>query len=122
MKAKTWTVTRAVRVIDGDTVVLSVERVLDDDGERQAIERHYAMRVRLVTLDTPERGEVGWGEASRDVVEWLSGHGPGELSVETYGRESLGRFLGDVYVSTDRTATLSQWMLRERGWTPWVKQ
>lgn len=121
MRAKVWSVLRAVRVIDGDSLILAVERVLDDDGERQAIERHYAMRVRLVTLDTPERGEVGWAEARGHVEQWLARYGAGGLEVETYGRDSLGRWLGDVYPVGERTSTLTQWMLRDGGWPPWVR-
>ena len=117
MTPKDWQIVRVVKVVDGDTVAFEVSRVLDDDGEREIFERVRSMKVRLVTLDTPERGEVGWPEARADVAYWLSVGGP--LRVETYGRDAFGRHLGDVYVTGDRGDTLTQHMLTVGGWEAW---
>lgn len=106
------------KVTDGDTVRGSIHLNLRSfDGWTM-----YAWRedkFRLVTLDTPERGEVGWAQAKADVEAWLSAPERHNLGVRTYGRDSFGRMLADIYDS-ETGATLTEHMLRERGWEPWV--
>ena len=73
--------------------------------------------VRLVTLDTPERGEPGGVEARTDVARWLIAHQE-SVRCQTYGSAGWDRLLGDLYVTTDRGDTLSQHMLL-KGWSPY---
>lgn len=76
--------------------------------------------LRLVTLDTPERGdEPGFSQARQDVRDWLA-HYEGRLEVETYLSGGFDRLLADVYEIGNRGNTLSQHMLRI-GWNPYVK-
>lgn len=73
-------------------------------------------RFRLITLDTPERGEPGWGDARSHVAAWFVQHP--DTRVRTYGRDSFGRTLGDIY-DRDTGESLTEHMLRDRGWQPW---
>lgn len=70
-----------MRVIDGDTFVLYHVGVPAEE------------RVRLLGVDTPERGEPGFLEAGQFTRAWLSA-GPWTLS--TCKRDSFGRLLGTV--------------------------
>ena len=115
-----WTLDDLLRVIDGDSLVCDLSRMLDDDGQRQLLERRYDCRLRLVTVDTPERGETGWAQAREDTAAWLSVRP--RLQVETYGPDNFGRLLADVYVQGDRSQTLSQYLMRDKGWLPYVRR
>lgn len=107
-------------VSDGDTIRASLSRMLDEDGDRQLWEIRKRDRIRLIIVDTPERGEEGWSRARQDTIAWLSQFSPGDLCVETYGRDDFGRLLGDVYPEVNRGDTLTQHLLRVCGWMPWV--
>lgn len=52
------------RVIDGDTYILDV-----DLGFRI----HAKLHIRALGVDTPDRGEVGYDEATAFVTEFLTG-------------------------------------------------
>jgi endonuclease YncB( thermonuclease family) len=71
---------RVLRVVDGDTAVL-------DDGEV----------VRILSIDTPERGESLYHEASVFLAECVDGR---EVSLEFGGRrrDSYHRLLGHLWV------------------------
>ncbi len=121
-----WAVDAVARIVDGDTIRVVRSRVLGqtDDQLVVARDRHRnGMAIRLVTLDTPERGEPGYVEARDDVARWLLEHA-GRLRIETWPGGGFDRLLGDVYVAGDRADTLSQWMLRYGngglGWDPYV--
>lgn len=75
--------------------------------------------LRLVTLDTPEKGDEGYYDAQRDVILWLNEHF-GRLEAETYLSGGFDRLLADVYEVGNRSNTLSQHMLRI-GWDPYVE-
>lgn len=86
-----------LRVIDGDTVQVRV-----DVGWRVEVR----VTVRLVTVDTPERGQAGYDEATRFVGQWLhaGGFGPMErplllrdLRLASYGKVTFDRWLADLY-------------------------
>jgi endonuclease YncB( thermonuclease family) len=104
------------RVVDGDSVDGSIHlRGWTFDGWEIAPWRED--KFRLINLDTPERGQAGWAEARADLELWIRYHP--NLRVRTYGRDSFGRTLADIY-DLDTGDTVSQYMLRERGWQPWV--
>jgi micrococcal nuclease len=97
---------RLARVVDGDT--------LDADcaGER--------VRVRLLRIDTPERGEPGH-EAATAALREVLGTGPLELEFEVPGlpvADDYGRLLAYVRV---RGGLANVEMVR-RGWSPfWTR-
>jgi len=91
---------RVVRVIDGDTLVARV------DGE--------ARRVRLIGIDTPERGECGY-DAAGDRLRALVGERRVELEADpTQDREDrYGRLL--AYVRRPGAARTAQEHLLRGG-------
>lgn len=117
-----WQIDKIVSVTDGDTVRLVRRRTTHLEGLRVDVTDSdpKGVSVRLITLDTPERGDNGWAQAADDVRLWLFGN-TGRMSVTTWPDGGFGRHLGDIYVTGDRSNTLSQWMIRERGWLPYVK-
>jgi endonuclease YncB( thermonuclease family) len=133
-----WQVTAVAKVTDGDTVRLFRRKVYEQgpypssDGMRARQIVYFeddpeqspnGVAIRLITLDTPERGQPGYAEAREDVARWLLAH-EGRLRVETWPGGGFDRLLGDVYVEGDRSNTLSQFMLRDAnhglGWDPYV--
>jgi len=95
-----------VHVVDGDTI-----RVLYEGQDES---------VRLLCIDTPERGEPGFEEATeamRGLVEGrevvLEFEHPGEMEQDRYGRLLAYVFLDGLHVNVE--------MVR-LGWTPfWTK-
>lgn len=83
-----YAVTEVLRVVDGDTVDLRVDL---------GFHMTAALRFRVLDLDTPERGQPGWSEATAFTRMWLTQSGP-YLRVSTYKADSFGRWLGEVYV------------------------
>jgi micrococcal nuclease len=75
---------RLVRVIDGDTLVIS------DQGREE--------EVRLLRINAPERGEPGYAEAKQFLAE-LAGSGEIELEFEGEERDAYHRLL--AYVKAD---------------------
>lgn len=105
------------RVVDGDSCRGNLSRVLADlDGWEITARTLRDVPVRLINLDTPERGEPGWAQAKIDLIVWFTAHP--QNSIRTYGKDSFGRFLGDVY-DTVSGETATEWMLRDRGWLPY---
>jgi micrococcal nuclease len=94
-------------VVDGDTIRVRYR------GEDE--------RVRLLRIDTPERGEHGYREARRALDELL-GDGPVTLVFERPGRparDRYGRLL--AYVLDGKGRNASELMVR-RGWsTFWTR-
>lgn len=112
-----WTVDRIVRVIDGDSLRIARSRVVDLDGHlyRIADAGPDGVLVRLVWVDTPERGEAGWADAGRHLREWIFDHiGTHPLRVVVYGGAGWDRLLVDLLDHTGASA--SQWLMTERGW------
>jgi endonuclease YncB( thermonuclease family) len=105
--------------VDPTRLACTVERVVDGDtlDARCAGEKH---RVRLLRVNTPERGKPGYREASRALSE-IVGTGPIALDFETPGelqRDGFGRVLAYVYRG-DRLANLE---IVRQGWsTFWTR-
>lgn len=72
---------QVLRVIDGDTFILMTFDVPPET------------RVRVLGVDTPERGEPGYAEAGAFTRQWLA---RGPFTVTTCERDSLLRRLGTV--------------------------
>ena len=77
-----------VRVIDGDSVALSI-----DMGNKIK----WTDNFRLLGIDTPERGQPGYSEATQHIKYLL---GNGVARVETFKPDKYGRWLCEIYIST----------------------
>lgn len=119
-----WAITTITKVTDGDSLRCFRRRTTTlADGLQQDVYDTSSVAIRLITLDTPERGQAGYTDARDDVLWWLSKHP--DVRIETWQGGGFDRLLGDVYDAADRTMTLSQWMLRYgnngQGWLPYVR-
>lgn len=137
-----WNQAAVARAVDGDTVRLHRRRVTaeqvssDDVGalvcsdwrvrvvEDDVLELPGGIAARLVNLDTPERGQPGYREATADLLEWCADHA-GEVRCVTYDTGGgFDRLLVDLYVLADlyegQRSSASEFMLR-RGWAPYVE-
>jgi endonuclease YncB( thermonuclease family) len=101
---------------DGDTVHLirSTQQQLGDT--RYWITDVEPRAIRLVWVDTPERGEDGYKQADADLDEWLIEHAAG-LRVVCYESAGWDRLLGDLLDADGNSA--SQWLMTDRGWPPY---
>jgi endonuclease YncB( thermonuclease family) len=115
-------------VVDGDTIRGRVTRVEEHDGTDEFVEfvtrRNRDPRgipIRLMWVNTPEYRDDRPAalRARDDTAIWLASN-VGRLRVETCGRDDLSRHLGDIYVDGDRGNTLSQYLIRDRGWPPYL--
>lgn len=81
---------RVDRTIDGDSFYCVADvRSLMPDVKLDGFHPH----VRVIGVDTPERGEDGWMEARVILDEWLR---QGPFNLVCYGREKYGRLLADA--------------------------
>ena len=95
-----------LRVVDGDTIQVSI-----DVGFRF----QTTQILRLLELDTPERGQAGFLEAKAKLQAvlqpWL-----GRLVVTTVKQDSFGRWLAHVSVGgLDVSRLMREWMV-EQSW------
>jgi micrococcal nuclease len=88
------------RVIDGDTI-----DVIIDVGFRFTTRQ----RLRLLELDTPERGQPLWRESTAHLRRLLADH---PLTVTTVKQDSFGRWLAYVAVNGQDVSTLMRDWLR----------
>jgi Staphylococcus phage endonuclease len=77
------------RVIDGDTAVLWAFSTPPEE------------RIRILGVDTPERGQPNYVEAARFTAHWLA---QGPFTLETCKRDSFGRYLSIVTRGADTLA------------------
>lgn len=75
-----------VKAVDGDTVDLVVDL---------GFKIYAKIRVRLLGVDTPERGQDGYNEATEFVKTWFECH-EGECVVETKKTGKYGRWLATI--------------------------
>jgi endonuclease YncB( thermonuclease family) len=66
------------RAIDGDTIEMIV--------------RGYPVRIRLLGIDTPERGEAGWAQAKAEMAGKLANR-PIKCTIGPRPRDAFGRIL-----------------------------
>lgn len=79
---------KADRVVDGDTVELSV-----DLGNKITWRENF----RLNGIDTPEKGQSGYNEAKQHLDDLISA---GISRIETFKPDKYGRWLADIYINT----------------------
>jgi micrococcal nuclease len=93
------------RIVDGDTI-----DVLLDLGFKVFTRQ----RLRLLAIDTPERGQPGYLEATHELAELLNPTGRLQpLIVHTIKRDGFGRWLATVWVEGSDTSINDQMI--ERG-------
>lgn len=93
-----------LRVIDGDTIVAAI-----DVGFRF----QTTQTLRLLDLDTPERGEPGWAESRAKLTQLLTGPA---LRVSTVRQDSFGRWLSHVWSGgVSVSQQMRDWMQQQ----PW---
>lgn len=114
-----WLISSVVSITDGDTVRVIRSRIVDVDGRRFYVTDvdPHGVPIRLTWLDTPERGQLGWGTARADLITWIDEHRAIGLEVICYGSAGWDRVLGDVRSAGE---SASQWMMQERGWLPYT--
>jgi endonuclease YncB( thermonuclease family) len=120
-----WEVVSVAKVTDGDTVRLVRRRQIDVDGRRYWLTDVTSESIRLVWVDTPEKGDhPGWENARADLATWVSHRiplgaiVPRGLRVVCYESAGWDRLLGDLIDADGNSA--SQWLMTERGWPPYV--
>jgi endonuclease YncB( thermonuclease family) len=86
-------------VLRYDDEVLEVRRVIDGDTIDIDINPGYHLavteRCRILGVDTPERGQPGYAEASTFTSSWLTGRDHLRVAWSRY--DSFGRILCDLY-------------------------
>lgn len=95
---------RLLRAVDGDTIDVS----LDLGFAMSTIQR-----LRLLGVDTPERGQPGFAQSTEELDRVLA---TGPLTVQTTKRDSFGRWLARVWVgeSTDVSRHMTAWLSKQR--------
>jgi endonuclease YncB( thermonuclease family) len=116
-----WDVEAVVSVTDGDTLRLIRSRVIELDGRRYRLTDEGAdgVPIRLVWVNTPERGKEHYKAARYDLMAWAEHLSAGPLRVVCYESAGWDRLLGDLIDATGASA--SQWLMRERGWPAYEK-
>lgn len=122
MTGTEWRVESVVSVTDGDTVRLVRSKPVELDGRRYRLtdDEPKGVPIRLVWVDTPERGDhPGWEQARQDLREWIADHvGTRPLRVVCYESAGWDRLLGDLLDADGNSA--SQWLMTVKGWPPYV--
>lgn len=72
-------------VVDGDTIDVEIDVGFDFKTTQ---------RLRLMGIDTPERGEPGFMEATLFVSDICLNR---NIQIRTYKKDSFGRWLADVF-------------------------
>lgn len=94
---------KVIRVVDGDTICLDI-----DMGNSI----WWTANFRLSGIDTPERGQPGYGAATFRVQELVE---KGLSRVITHKPDKFGRWLADVYVPVDGGDMLVNQVLINEG-------
>lgn len=108
MPSRDWdyAVVQIIRVVDGDTYDLTLEKEMDF-GFYLRESKRWSHRFRLLGADTPERGDANFSAATAFAEAWLAGAlGAGMLRAQTFKADSFGRWLVDLYrIDTGTTLT-----------------
>jgi len=90
------------RVVDGDTFDCMVD---------MGMSVHHKARIRIMGVDTPERGEDGYEEAKLFANERL---GFSRVKLSSYKKDSFGRWLCQVWIDGDKDEWDMTWTLSEQ--------
>lgn len=77
---------KCINVVDGDTIDVQI-----DLGFKMTT----VQRLRLIDIDTPERGQEGYYEATEFTAYHVLGK---EIGITTHKTDSFGRYLAEVFV------------------------
>ncbi len=91
-----------IRAVDGDTVEIEVD---------YGFKGRYRDNFRLSGIDTPERGQDGFTEATERLSALLEQY-TGELVLEVKKRDKYGRYLAEFYTH-DTGFSINQQMIIE---------
>lgn len=80
---------KCTRVVDGDTAQITLDHGFKTTSEQ---------RVRLLGVDTPERNQENWKEATAFTKSQIEG---ADIYVQTFKSDVFGRYLAKVYYATD---------------------
>lgn len=106
-----YRVLEVIRVVDGDTVDLRLDL---------GFHLTTALRFRLLDIDTPERGQAGWAEATAYTREWLTDHR--NLWAVTEKADSFGRWLALIESRTpDRLHSLNDDLISAGHAVPYTR-
>lgn len=94
---------KVIRVIDGDTVALSV-----DMGNKIT----WTENFRLNGIDTPERNQPGYNDATTFLIQLLK---DGVSRIETFKPDKFGRWLVDIYAPVSGGELLVNSKMIEQG-------
>jgi endonuclease YncB( thermonuclease family) len=121
MNGTTWLIDSVHHIIDGDTLTVTRSRDLQLGDDWFDIADLKPKSIRLVWVDTPERGDhPGYEKAREDLSTWLAvSLMKGDVHVICYESAGWDRLLGDLIDVDGQSA--SQWLMTERGWSPYVK-
>jgi endonuclease YncB( thermonuclease family) len=109
--------TPVLRVIDGDTFVISTLTIY-------SVEPYKAMTelpsVRLLRVDTPEKGQPGFQEARTYLTTLVAGK---LVGLAPRGRDSFGRILAEVFLCELKPPSGNvNDLLRAKGWADTKKR
>lgn len=102
---------RITNTVDGDTVDAIVDLGFGVDG--------MAMRLRLLGVDTPERNQLGWAEATQFTKAWIATYQSdgGHVVITTIKdrsdrdkKDSFGRYLAVIW-DMAKTQSLNEALL-----------
>ncbi|QQO92877.1 nuclease [Staphylococcus phage Madawaska] len=79
------------RVVDGDTIDVIIDFGFDVSAKR---------RIRILDVDTPERGQENFKEATEFVKDRVEGK---ELLMQTYKSDAFGRYLAKIWYTNEDT-------------------
>lgn len=121
MNGTTWLIDSIHHIVDGDTIVVTRRRDMQLGDDMFGVVDLKPKSVRLVWVDTPERGDhPGYEDARDDLSLWMAlSLSKGSVHVICYESAGWDRLLGDLINSDGDSA--SQWLMTERGWPAYVK-
>lgn len=116
MTGTEWRVDAVPRITDGDSVRLTRSRTIELDGRDYWLSDAdpNGVPIRLVWVDTPERGDPAYKIAQGDLAEWVIRLARLPLRVICYESAGWDRLLGDLIDADGNSA--SQYLIRDRGW------
>jgi len=122
--AEDWTYRgKLVRVVDGDTFIVELEREFDF-GFHVMAKFGAKQTLRLRGVNTPEIvGESREaGMAAKQAVEKLLAKAFGALAVTTHKGDKYGRWLADIYVTLDSgdTINVAHWLIENGHAVPYM--
>jgi micrococcal nuclease len=98
---------KCTRVVDGDTFEGDLIIPVPTLSLKMTLEEQ---RFRLLDVDTPERGEKNYHEATEFTAQHIEEK---EFTVVLHGKDSFGRWLTDIYIGSDLNNRFNNSLLKE---------